>query len=57
MAGRSSPWRTSPALRDGGVFIVLNQQSGALTYVNAGHNAPVLTGTSAVTTLGACSVG
>ena len=38
------------------IFIVLEQQSGALTYVNAGHNAPVLTGTGAVTTLGASGV-
>jgi sigma-B regulation protein RsbU (phosphoserine phosphatase) len=38
------------------IFIVLDQQSGALTYVNAGHNAPVLTGTRAVTTLDASGV-
>jgi len=33
------------------VFIVLNRDSGELTYVNAGHNAPILFGSGSATAL------
>jgi sigma-B regulation protein RsbU (phosphoserine phosphatase) len=33
------------------VFIVLNRDTGELTYVNAGHNAPILFGSGSVTSL------
>ena len=35
------------------VFIVLSHESGALTYVNAGHNAPMVSGTGAIVPLDA----
>jgi serine phosphatase RsbU (regulator of sigma subunit) len=35
------------------VFIVLSHDSGVLTYVNAGHNAPMVSGTTAVVSLDA----
>ncbi len=34
------------------VFIILDHASGALTYVNAGHNAPIVTGRGSTTSLG-----
>jgi sigma-B regulation protein RsbU (phosphoserine phosphatase) len=33
------------------VFIVLSHESGELTYVNAGHNAPIVSGTNSATSL------
>ena len=38
------------------VFVVLSPESGTLTYVNAGHNPPILTSTASVSTLEASGV-